>query len=988
MGTPVILGRMTTERGGMLPRLGRFSFLLLIFVFPSFPVHSQVAFNTGSIYGKVTDQNDKPLPRVTTVLESSGMAAKTAFSGESGLYRFAALSPGTYNLHFSLHGFADVRLQDVKVTSGQNVDMEVVLKEQMKEKLVVKAEPSLLDIRSTTTASDFDQQYLHLIPTARDPWSVFAQVPGVDVEVVNVGGTSSGQQPYFIARGDSFSQNVYTYDGIDISLPGGGTPAYFDFDSFDEIQVTTGGMDASVTGSGVVVNYITKRGGNSWSGQGSFYFTNHGLQGDNVDQELRNKYLVNPTLVDRIYEVGGDFGGPLVRDRAWIWGAIRYQDILDTSAGYINHDVPPKLEGTIGGRAPLEFVITNYNLKTNFSYNTRNEGNLQFVRSRKEAYDKFVFSPAQQAEESTWSQDGYATLFKFAHSWSPSSNWFVDGKFAYLNGWFQVIPKAGIQAQPVLRLNQDFYLENGFSYLKVEQPQADVTMDANYFAQHKFGGEHEFKFGFAYKQASVSTQNQYGGDIILYDFAGQRNDTSLGSGYAFLRYDIRLRARFDSLGIYASDTWRLNRLTLNLGLRYESSVSANRPTSAPANSIVPDLLPPIFYDPQLGRDVRFNNLAPRFGGTFDVTGDGKTIVRGNYAKFYDKASPFDSSFQSPLANYTGIYVYYSDLDGDGVVTRNELDLSQIFPKNMVPGDSQKTVQDYAKNNFIAPDFGPQSVQEFLIGGERELFHDFVVSATYTHRKYDHIQDTYIPGVTSADYACGVFDITDPATGQIFSTYDCRLPDDIPTSGQSELLTTKGRTRSYDGLELTLNKRMAHRWMFRFSGTYQSQRLHYKPNSTTFGGSYQNPTNVQYTNGNWWADDHTANVGSDWSMKASGAYQLPWDTTIGFYFAAVNGFIVPLILNQDLGGLAEGTRRQLVAPTGMFRLDAVQYVDLRIEKGFSLHHSGKLLTSVDVFNLFNVNTVQRLIGNLSSVHYLEPTAVVSPRIIRFGLRYTY
>ena len=83
-------------------------------------------------------------------------------------------------------------------------------------------QPSSVHFLSTS----FNQEYLKTIPTARDPWSVLDQVPGIDVNRINVGGTDSGQQATFVARGGSFFQNIYSYDGIDITPPGGGAPGY------------------------------------------------------------------------------------------------------------------------------------------------------------------------------------------------------------------------------------------------------------------------------------------------------------------------------------------------------------------------------------------------------------------------------------------------------------------------------------------------------------------------------------------------------------------------------------------------------------------------------------------------------------------------------------------------------------------------------------------------------------------------------------------
>src|SRR5262249_32172110 len=180
-----------------------------------------------------------------------------------------------------------------------------------------------------------------------------------------------------------------------------------------------------------------------------------------------------------------------------------------------------------GGHA-LQFIkLTDVNAKGNVSYNSENEGSYQYLYGNKDFAHRFVFSPNQQATDTTFQQHGPSNLFKFEHTFIPNPNWFMDAKYAYIQNKFNLDPFSGIgaDAQPVFRFNGDFFLENGFQFYHTKRPQSNVTLDTNYFKQN-WGGDHEFKFGFAYKHASVTTSCQYGGDGIFYDYVGARGDQS------------------------------------------------------------------------------------------------------------------------------------------------------------------------------------------------------------------------------------------------------------------------------------------------------------------------------------------------------------------------------------------------------------------------------------------------------------------------------
>lgn len=960
-------------------------------------LQAQTAFNTGSIYGKVIDDSGQPLPGVNVTLESQGIAPKTAFTGESGAYRFTGLVPGTYAVTFSLEGFTEVRQEDVGLNAGQNVDLEITLRGATSEQVVVSGEAPVVDTKKTSASSAFNQDYLQKIPTGRDPWVILDQTPGLEMDRINVGGNQSGQQSVFTSKGGTMAQNGWSYDGVDITDPAasGSTPGYFDFDSFDEIQVTTGGQDPAIGTGGVVINFITKKGGNVWAGSASGYFDNDSLQSNNVDAELIKQHFVAANQADANWEYGGDLGGPVVKDKAWGWGAYRYQHISNFTSSLLVHDSGPILDGTISGHARQFIRLSDVNAKFNVAYNAENEGSFQYLYGDKSFDHRFVFPPNQQAEETTYLQTGPTSMIKAEHTWIPNPNWFLDAKYAFVVNKFNLDPVSGLGAehQPVLRLNGDFYLEHGYGFYHTKRPQHDVSLDANYFKQN-WGGDHEFKFGFAYKHAHVETTSQYGGDVILYDYAGQRGQVGAGAGVAKLRYLVNATFGIQNLGLYAGDTWRMNRLTMNLGFHFDHNTTQSEAADAPANAIAPDLLPALHW-PGTSDVPSFNSFSPRIGVTYDVTGNGKTIIRGNYARFYDQLGPIPANYINPLGAcggcYTGLYTYYEDLNADGIITRNEIDTSLAAPfRGFVSGDSAATVKDFPNHRFIDADLKAPTTDEFIAGFDRQIMNDVSFGASYTHRKYDHLWDTFIPGVTSADFTCSPLTVTNPVTGETFNTTFCDTPN---VNDQFELLNAPGQTRSYNGVEFVLNKRMSNRWMARFMGTIQDQKINYADNSTTFPGSFQDPTNIPYTNDTWWASQSTGSgsggvfTGSRWSFKASGAYQFPYDITVGGYFKAIDGNVVPLI-RRKTQAYAEGVISVLMAPFDQERLKTIKYMDFRFEKGFTLGASGKLNLTMDVFNLFNINTVLRNERRVNTFQFREPVEIVAPRIIRLGVRYAF
>src|SRR5262249_8103194 len=244
------------------------------------------------------------------------------------------------------------------------------------ESVTVTGASPVVDTRKTTNEVTFDQTQLQEIPTARDPWVLLQQAPGVLVDRVNVGGNESGQQSTFIRGASDGTDTMWNLDGIMITDPSaiGQTPTYYDFDAFQEVQFTTGGNDVRQQTGGVGINFVTKRGTNQFRGSGRFFGTNKDLQGHNISSSILSS---QPTFghacatdssqrcgneIDRVLDYGFEVGGPVVKDKVWFWGAAAKNDIKNI---IITGD-------------PDNTQLIDYNFKVDWQANATNRFNFLF----------------------------------------------------------------------------------------------------------------------------------------------------------------------------------------------------------------------------------------------------------------------------------------------------------------------------------------------------------------------------------------------------------------------------------------------------------------------------------------------------------------------------------------------------------------------------------------------------------------------------------
>src|SRR5215470_2256027 len=246
---------------------------------------------TGNLYGKVSDQTGAALPGVTVTLDT-GEAPEIQVTNAQGEFRFLSLAPAAYKIKAELQGFSPVEYPHIVINVGRNTNIELTMNSAVEDVITVTSESPLLDEKAIRTGATVSQNELQKIPTARDPWTVMQTTPGVLMDRVNVGGNNSGQQSLYVGPGSLSTNSVWSVDGVVITdmTATGSTPAYYDFDSFEEMQISTGGSDSTIATGGVVLNIVTKRGTNEWRGTGRYYKSDKSWQaGTNVDTGALDK---------------------------------------------------------------------------------------------------------------------------------------------------------------------------------------------------------------------------------------------------------------------------------------------------------------------------------------------------------------------------------------------------------------------------------------------------------------------------------------------------------------------------------------------------------------------------------------------------------------------------------------------------------------------------------------------------------------------------
>ncbi|HWM89633.1 MAG TPA: TonB-dependent receptor [Thermoanaerobaculia bacterium] len=963
----------------------RLHIILAIILFAALSSPADAQLQTGSLFGLVMTPQGQTLPGATVTL-SGGGAPQVQTTDEEGRFRFPGLSPGEYRLEAMLDGHSPVEVDSLVVSVGRNTEMQITLAPAVQETVTVDGgETPLLDERRFSRGTTVNRTELERVPTMRDPWSIVKSAPGVLMERINVGGNLSGQQIRFVGPGAPSGQTVWSLDGMVITdMTAVGTPpGYFDFEAFEEIQVSTGGNDASVATGGVVVNMVTRRGTNDWRGSGHFYYTDDSMVGSNIDEDDLakagpwNNNRAQPVFTqgNRIVAVedyGLELGGPIIRDHLWAWASYSAPKVNLLTIGDF------KDESTLeAGNLKLNGQVTAANSATFFIWDDE-----KFRQGRG--------AGPTRPPETTWTQrrEGdrpTALKLEDSHIFGPS--FYATVLWSKVNGGFRLDPQGG----DVLTFFDDAGLTRNSNIMFVsERPQEQTRGEGTAFF-NTGDLSHELKFGASYRQVEVQSISSYlGGGFEFY------------GGLLFLTRPGMANFEGEYREAYVQDTLSAGRFTANIGVRYDHQGGRNLPTTVPANPVAPDLLPEDFYP---GGDAGFTweDIVPRLGLTYALGKDRGTLLRASYSQYADQLDTGSGGWNNPVL-YQQYRFFYTSNNGDPTLTRDEILDEWANPTN---GLNPNTLE-FIQSNGVDPDLRAPRTREALLGIEHALRPNFVVGLRLDWRRLDlllererlvfegspyspenlthigrlHRPEDYIPDRTTT--VTGL-------DGKPATNVSYRLRPGLQSRG-GRYLRNGDRAQDFKGVFLTAEKRLSGGWMLRGFAGWQDWRWDIpdtenedptdlapggiKDGSPVLSGQGLGGTNAYFLN-------------SRWSYNLTGLVQVARNRKWGFDLAGILGGRegYPIRYAYRAVRPLDDTPISFIplsSDVNAFRYPDTHVLDLRVAKSFRLEPTD-LTLSLDCFNALNSGYVLLRSNVLGTGTGDWVTETLGPRTFRLGAR---
>jgi len=901
---------------------------LLVFSWSS-PAFAQRT--TGEISGRVVDESGAALPGVEATIHGAGVpGAPFVVTSETGAYRFPVLPAGSYAIEFALQGFASSKIDAIQVAVGQTVDLNVTLKiSSVEETITVNGISPVVNVTTSEVSTNYSREWVQNAPVRRFSYfDLINSAPGVS-STSNVGQSTSAQ-----SLGNSTNENQYQIDGTDISS----TP-WPNTDAIEEVQVLQLGASAEYGNvQGAVFNIVTRQGGNAFHGDANSYFQSDSVTARNTTEAADKGW---PYHRDKYRDGTVQVSGPFMRDKLWFFGSLQYQRDWDSQPG-----VDPK--------TPTENDSRRMFYKFNYAINDHH-------RIMHGYHNDFYFIPdvatSFQAPSTIGFSHGDNPTPNLVYTGVLSDKTFVEGRYS---GFFlhssNNPQQAGVPSVMTRYEDQDTGLITGgiTSWTENRSWRYGLSTKLSHVVDHFIGGSHDLNTGVQYGLAGSDQLTGPNDVLTVYSASGRQT-----TGTTQLPYHQGATGTWT--GVYLDDTYRVSRMVVNVGVRYDYS-KASFPSLPLLNA---QGLPTGSFSVANNNLFHWNTVSPRVGMNYQVNSSGKTIVKAHYGRYYKGIEP--TEYRGAVPSISPAYSFVQDSAGNR--------------SNFVQTSSNANLR-------IDPNFKDAYNDQFIVQLEQELVENLGLQVNYVYKTgsdyggWQDIAGTYVQvpyvdnvGTDASGQTVMVYRLTSAAADRVF------------------LLTSPdGLHMRYSGLTTTLTKRFARNWQLVYSLVLSKAegRLGSSARATstttqtstagTFGRETAGPNDYVNTDGLLIGDRPVVS-------KVQVSYRLPKGVLVAANAQYQSGrFYSRQIRVAGLGFPATPTIN-MEANTGDRRVPATAMVDLRAQKEFELGGSGtKLGLFLDVLNLNNSDQSEGVASTLgTSSSFGAPTRYVPPRRAMAGAK---
>jgi hypothetical protein len=905
--------------------LNKFPTLILIIPILLFISASSLSYGqilTGKITGVVTDEEGSPLPAVTIEASSpSFMGQQTAVTSGKGTYRLANLPPGLYKVVFTLPGFQRVEREDIKVTINTTVTLIISMRpETLAETVEVTAKAPVIDVTNSGMSTSFSSEDINNIPAGRHSFAdIIKQAPGMLAQ------EESGELRWSFA-GSGVQANAIYYDGVDQSSPELGIPwTNPGQDIFEEVEVSGVGIAAEyglITGA--VINIVTKSGGNKFEGALSHYGQYDFLTGDNnPDPEVES--------FKRFYRYDQSFtlGGPMVKDKFWFFGNYTMRRSKESpwqsDPDYARTDKHDEVFFKVTSN-----ITNKHKLVASFSFENEDYGEVPDEWNPIETLIKEICK---------------TYVWNIRYTWLASSNSIFDIKYA---GWYSPdewnVPIGGAD------INKRSHIDDATGVRSVAPEWSTVwyidTHQVNagfsHFAEDFLGADHDFKIGAQYTRGGLEAKTGYCGGGTYIDYYGEPY-------LLYVQQQYMYGGTVNRFGVFFDDSIRIGkRLTLNLGVRYDYQQA-----DYPAFPRLDGWNETTKKAPGIDDLITWNVISPRIGIAFQLTPDGKTLLKANYGRYHDAL--YIGNFAVPGPGVTDWYGY-EWIDGKW----------ELF--------------DYAPGGIgyiMDPDIKNPYADQLFIGLDRELFPNFSVGANYLYKKEENSI-----GFEGRNATYEQVQRVSSDNGQTYTVFDRISPPGVEETWQTN---PEAYGQTYNAFILSFDKKYSQKWMMSASITWS-----HSSGLTMNAHQTRQDQIAEYASGFGVDPNDLINAEGDlqhdkrWVVKFTGGYNLPWDIFFGAYFTYQTGRPRPTFVR--ISDLEQGRTTILAEPRGDERYPSFYTLSLRLQKQFTLSKSLRLKVMLDLFNATNDDTFRSWHSNNRWYDTFNlKWGLPDPRSVQLGLK---